>query len=132
MGKYFAITATNKRVKEDWGGTSSFTDSALDQMVESAPGKAVLFEFDPGRQVGMIMLARNDNGKLCVTAMLDDEYLIDKDQRLVPSFIVFQDEWVDIDSETTEAHRTIQGANIYCFGLTHTPIEQDLPEIEKI
>ncbi len=132
MGKYLAVAATNKKVKEDWGGISIFADSALDQMAESAPGKPILIDFDTGKQVGGVVSAKNDHGKLCVIIDIKKEYSISKHQRLAPGFFVSQDEWTGLDGEDWEIHRTIQGADIYAFGLTLAPAEKDLPEIEKI
>ncbi|KKM65109.1 hypothetical protein LCGC14_1494620 [marine sediment metagenome] len=130
MSKYFAVAATNKKVKEAGGGTFEFADSALDQMAESAPKKPILIAFDT-RQVGMVASARNDHGKLCVIMDIKKEYSISKEQRLVPGFTINQDEWTGLDGEDWEIHRMIQGVDIYAFGLTLAPAEKDLPEIEK-
>ncbi len=132
MGKYFAVAATNRWVKGVWGGNVMFTDSALDQMAKSASGKPILVDFVIGQQVGRVASAKNDCGKLCVIIDIEKEYSISKEQRLVPGFTVNQDEWVGLDGEDWEMHRTIQGADIHAFGLTLAPAEKDLPEIEKI
>ena len=108
VNKYIAVAATTKKVTEDWAGTSQLTDEAITQLAVSAIGKPVLLGFDEERQVGKIISGKNDNGRLVVEFSVTERVTIDK------------------------LHRTIKQAESISYGLTHHPIEQDLPEIEKI
>ena len=130
--KYIAIAATSDRVTEDWGGTSEFTDEALTQLASSAINKPVLLHFDKTLQVGKVISAKNDNGKLTVVfeddgkANINPRYL--DDIKLVPGFIAKQDQW---DESKSVIHRIIKKAESVDYGLTHTPLEENLPLIEK-
>ncbi len=130
MTKYIAVSATSKTVVENWGGTSRFTDDALTQLAETVSDKLVLFDFNPEKPIGKIVSGKNDNGKLTIIAEIDYDFDVKDTYRLVPGFIVNQDEWDD-ESEK-EIHRTIKNVESMAYGLTEKPAEQGLPKIERI
>ena len=130
MTKYIAIAATNKSVIENWNGTSRFTNNALTQLAGTVSGKLVLYDFDENRKIGKVISGENDNGKLKIIVEMNDDFVVEDKHRIVPSFIVNQDGWDDIDNDCL--HRTIKNAESMSYGLTEKPAEQGLPEIEKI
>ncbi len=130
MIKYIVISATNKTVIENWGGTSKFTDDALTQLAETVSGKLVLFDFNPEKPIGRIISGKNDNGNLTIIAEINDDFDVKDTHRLVPGFIVNQDKWDDIDNGWP--HRTIKNVESMAYGLTEKPAEQNLPKIERV
>jgi len=134
MAKYTAVAATTGEVLESWGGRSQFTESALSQLAETAVDKPVLLNFDETRKVGTVLSAKTDKGKLIVCIDLFDSAVLDKlavpnkDDRLVPGFVVDTDEW---ESHRLPATRIIKSAKSSSYGLTRDPVEKNLPELKK-
>jgi len=128
MTKYTAVAATTNKCMENWGGTSEFTDEALSQLAETAPGKLVLLDFNPEKRVGVVLSAKNDNGKLIIEVDINAEFIVHEPYRIVPGFIAHKDDWENLDSSTV--HRIIKNAESVDYGITTTPTEQGLPEIK--
>lgn len=124
MIKHLAIAATKNTVCEDWGGTSEFTDEAITQLANTAEGKPVSIDFNEESQVGHIVSAQNKNGELVVLFNVSAKYIIVESQRLVPSFMVHKDEWIN-------ENRIIRNVESISYGLTCNPTEKDLPKIKK-
>ena len=129
MKKYIAVSATRNKVIENWGGTSVFTDEALTQLAETVSGKLVLDNFDQEKPVGKVVSGKNDDGKLTIIVEIDDNFIIWDKHRIVPGFIVNQDNW---DESGKDVHRTIRDVESGNYGLTDQPAEQDLPEIKEV
>jgi len=127
MAKYTAVAATKNKCVENWDGTSEFTDEALSQLAETAPGKLVLLDFNPEQRVGVVLSAKNDNGRLILSVDLDDSVAIHKSDRIVPGYIVGKDEW---DESRDQLHRIIKAAESISYGITRAPVEKDLSEIK--
>ena len=138
MKKYMAISATTDKCGDSFGGTSEFTKEALSQLAKTAVLKPV-YVGNSMEKVGNILSAKNDNGSLMVEFEINDNIAISELDRIVPSFVIKEDEWsepvgdvvwcVDIPDD---AHRTIKGAESICYIITKTPVEQELPEIKPI
>jgi len=130
MAKYMAVAATKNKCTENWGGTSEFTDEALSQLAETAPGKLILLDFNPEQRVGVVLSAKNDNGNLIIEADINDEFIVHKSYRIVPGFIVHKDVWENLDSGIV--HRIIKNAESVDYGITIAPAEQGLPGIKLL
>ncbi len=129
MKKYIAVAATKNKVTENWPGTSEFSDGALSSLAKTAPGRRVLVGFDKKRPIGNIIDAENKNGRLIITVELDN-FPLKPEHRIVPCFVVHDDTWGDLDAE--QIRRIIKTAESCDYGLTVTPLETDLPEIEEL
>jgi len=128
MGKYIAVAATKNKAIEDWGGISEYTDNALTELAESAIDKAILIDFDETRQIGKIVSAKNDDGKLVLMVDIENKFIIKPSHRIVPGHYVKSNNW---KRSIKGFHRIIESVESTSYGLTHTPCEKGLPEIKR-
>ena len=121
--KIKAVIATTKSV-DTLRGREQFSPEALAKLAASAKGRPILHNFDMDRLLGRITRAWIENGQLCIEGEINTK-LSAKD-RLVPGYATR-----GIMEKGGEGS-TIFDAKLFSCGLTTTPYETDLPEIEEI
>ena len=128
MKKYKGVAATTDKTKENWNGTSEFTDEALTELANTAQGCPVSLNFDETKEIGKILCAQNNNGKIEIKFELNDEFELTDEHRIVPCYLCIADHWEETGDDV---HRKINSAKSISYGITLTPIEKNLPPIEK-
>ena len=138
MKKYMAISATTDKCGDSFGGTSEFTKEALSQLAKTAPQKPIFID-NGVKKIGEVLSAKNDNGSLILELYLDDDIAIYKLDRIVPNFVVKEDDWSESVDDVVwcvdvgdDVHRIIKSAESVSYVITKTPVEQKLPEITPI
>lgn len=117
--KFEAVLATNK---VDMSG-ERFTDEALREMAEQAPGCSVTLLFDPSLKVGELTEGNVENGCVVVRGILDGNRV--KRMYAVPGF-------------TTDTPEIVGGVKVISeirdlrIGLTRFPADPHLTPLKRI